>query len=87
MQTFLRDGFLHLAGAVAEPTARECERRLWTETGYAPDDPTTWTDVTRWVLYRDDEPFIEAVNSPVSRCKCTFRDTELLIRQLKRYKA
>lgn len=65
VQTFLRDGFLHLAGAVAEPVARECERRLWAETGYDPDDPTTWTEATRWVLYRDDEPFVEAVNSPV----------------------
>lgn len=65
VRAFLRDGFLHLAGAVAEPIARECERRLWAETGYDPDDPTTWTEATRWVLYRDDEPFVEAVNSPV----------------------
>jgi hypothetical protein len=62
VQTFLRDGFLHPTGAAAEPIARECERRLWTETGY---DPTTWTEATRWVLYRDDEPFVEAVNSAV----------------------
>jgi hypothetical protein len=65
VEGFLRDGFLHLAGAVAEPIARECERRLWTETGYDPDDSTTWTEPTRWVLYRGDEPFVEAVNSPV----------------------
>ncbi len=65
VQTFLRDGFLHLAGAVAEPVARECERRLWAETGYDPHDPATWIEATRWVLYRDDGPFVEAVNSPV----------------------
>jgi hypothetical protein len=63
VQRFLRDGFLHLVGAVAEPVARECERRLWVETGYDPDDPTTWVEATRWVLYRDDAPFVEAVNS------------------------
>lgn len=63
VDTFLRDGFVHLAGAVPEPVARECERLLWTETGYDPDDSTTWTRATRWVLHRDDEPFVEAVNS------------------------
>lgn len=65
VRMFLGDGFLRLPGAVAEPVARECERRLWAEIGYDPADPTTWTEATRWVLYRDDEPFVEAVNSPV----------------------
>ncbi|ALL85962.1 hypothetical protein AD017_33095 (plasmid) [Pseudonocardia sp. EC080619-01] len=61
---FVRDGFVHLPGAVPEPVARACERLLWEETGYDPDDPMTWVSSTHWVLYRDDEPFVNAVNSP-----------------------
>lgn len=35
VQGFLRDGFLHLAGAVAEPVGRGCERRPWVAAGVA----------------------------------------------------
>lgn len=63
-QTFLRDGFVHLPEAVPQSVARECEKLLWDEAGYDPADPTTWTDPVHWVLYRDDEPFVRAINSP-----------------------
>lgn len=61
---FVRDGFVRLPGALPESLARTCERLLWAETGYDPADPGTWVSPTHWVLYRADEPFVDAVNSP-----------------------
>ncbi|MEU2927000.1 phytanoyl-CoA dioxygenase family protein [Streptomyces sp. NPDC007251] len=62
---FLTDGFVKIEGAVPAAVARECAGLLWRETGYAPDDPGSWKDPVVWVGDMAQEPFDEAVNSPV----------------------
>ncbi|KAA6457931.1 phytanoyl-CoA dioxygenase family protein [Acidobacteria bacterium AB60] len=64
-EQFLRDGFVRIEEAFSTDTAAAAREILWRATGCDPDDKTTWT---RPVVRLGDfaqEPFRQAVNSPV----------------------
>jgi hypothetical protein len=63
-ERFLEDGFVKIEGAFPPRVAEGCARLLWQETGYAPDDPTTWKDPVYWVEAMAQGPFAAAANSP-----------------------
>lgn len=65
VERFLRDGFVKVAGAFAQSTARECTSLLWERTGCDPHDPATWTEPVHWVGDMAQEPFVAAANTPV----------------------
>jgi hypothetical protein len=64
VEDFLRDGFVRIEGAFDARTARECADLLWRETGFARDDPATWTQPVRWVGDMPQPPFAAAVDTP-----------------------
>ncbi|MER5466172.1 phytanoyl-CoA dioxygenase [Streptomyces sp. NPDC002668] len=64
-ERFETDGFVKLEGAFPASVAQECADLLWAETGCDPGDPATWTRPVHWVWGMAQEPFIQAVNTPV----------------------
>ncbi|WP_035306615.1 phytanoyl-CoA dioxygenase family protein [Actinokineospora inagensis] len=62
---FTADGFLKLDQAVPADVAQECARLLWAEIPAEPDDPATWTEPVHWVAGMGQEPFAQAINTPV----------------------
>ncbi|MET7487903.1 phytanoyl-CoA dioxygenase family protein [Streptomyces sp. NPDC005538] len=65
VERFLEDGFVKIEGAFPPRVAEDCARLLWRETGYDPDDPSTWKDPVVWIPGLGQGPFAAAVNSPV----------------------
>lgn len=62
---FVQDGFVRLDNAFPRRLADEGRAILWRDTGCDPNDSKTWTrPVVRLGYYRQ-EPFREAVNTPV----------------------
>jgi hypothetical protein len=64
-EQFLRQGFVKIENAFPSETAAEARAILWNATGCDPSDKTTWT---RAVIRLGDfaqEPFRQAVNTPV----------------------
>jgi hypothetical protein len=49
IETFVRDGFVVIRGAVDRATIDECRVELWDAIPESPDDPSTWTEPVRWV--------------------------------------
>lgn len=64
---FVRDGFVRLDDAFPRHLAEEGRAILWRDTGCDPDDSTTWTRPVVRLGYYGQEPFREAVNTPVVR--------------------
>ncbi|WP_370150123.1 phytanoyl-CoA dioxygenase family protein [Streptacidiphilus sp. EB129] len=59
------DGFVRIEGAFSRETAEQCVDRMWPDTGFDRDDPSTWTaPVVRLPGYTD-EPFRRAASMPV----------------------
>ncbi|GGF24105.1 phytanoyl-CoA dioxygenase family protein [Williamsia phyllosphaerae] len=56
IETFVRDGFVAVRGAVDRPTIDECRRQLWDLVSEDPTDPNTWTEPVR----RMDSPITPA---------------------------
>lgn len=61
--TFVRDGFVHLPGAVPRSTALRCQAELWRASGCDPQDPTTWTEPVVRVPNLSTPPFVEAATT------------------------
>lgn len=64
-EQFLFEGFVKLENAFSQETATEGRAILWSATGCDPEDKSTWT---RPVIRLGDfpqEPFRQAVNSPI----------------------
>jgi len=65
IQQFIQDGFIRLDNAFPREVADAGREILWRETRCDPHDPTTWTrPVIRLGGYAD-EPFRQAVNTPL----------------------
>jgi len=63
LEQFVEQGFVRVDGAFSRMTAEQGRAILWRDTGFDPDDATTWTQpVIRLGLYADP-PFLEAVNT------------------------
>jgi hypothetical protein len=60
---FVERGFVRIAGAFARATAERCREILWSAIGCDEHNPATWTAPVVRVGYRDDPPFVEAVNA------------------------
>ena len=65
VEQFIADGFTRLEGAFQKALADEGRAILWRDTGCDPEDPSTWVrPVVRLGDY-GQEPFRNAVNSPL----------------------
>jgi Phytanoyl-CoA dioxygenase (PhyH) len=65
IERFITDGFTRLDGAFPKELADEGRAILWRDTGCDPQDPSTWVlPVVRLGDYRQ-EPFRQAVNTPI----------------------
>ena len=64
IETFVRDGFVVLRGAVDRATIDECRAELWDAIPESPDDPSTWTEAVRWVDSPMTPVFARAAASP-----------------------
>jgi len=65
IESFIAEGFLRLDGAFSRQLADAGRAILWRDTGCDPHDPSTWTrPVVRLGDY-GQEPFREAVNTPL----------------------
>ncbi len=62
---FIRDGFVRIDNAFSSETAAAGREILWRDTGCDPNDRTTWTKPVIRLWDCPQEPFREAVNSPV----------------------
>ncbi|KQR96123.1 hypothetical protein ASG12_18060 [Williamsia sp. Leaf354] len=49
LETFARDGYVAIRGAVDRETIDDCRAQLWDLLDESPDDPTTWTEPVRRV--------------------------------------
>ncbi|WP_129838712.1 phytanoyl-CoA dioxygenase family protein [Streptomyces sp. RFCAC02] len=65
VETFVRDGFVHLPGAVPADLVDACRAELWHATGCDPDDPATWTEPVVRLGGFATPPFRAAANMPV----------------------
>ncbi len=62
---FIHQGFIRIDNAFSPAIAQEARNILWNDTGYDPNDKTTWTKpVVRLGMY-SQEPFIKAANTEV----------------------
>jgi len=65
IEQFVRDGFVRLDNAFPRRLADEGRAILWRDTGCDPNDRKTWTRPVVRLGYYGQEPFRQAVNTPV----------------------
>lgn len=65
VRQFIRDGFIRLDNAFPRELADEGRKILWRDTGCDPDDPQTWTQPVIRLGGYAQEPFCQAVNTPL----------------------
>ncbi|GAA2065385.1 phytanoyl-CoA dioxygenase family protein [Williamsia deligens] len=64
IETFVRDGFVVLRGAVDRATIDQCRAELWDTIPESPDDPSTWIEPVRWTNSPMTPAFARAARSP-----------------------
>lgn len=62
---FIKDGYVKLENSFSAELAEAGRQLLWKDTGYKPDDPTTWTQPVIRLGDYGQEPFRKAVNTPL----------------------
>lgn len=65
VRRFIEDGFVRLNRAFSRELADDGRKILWRDTGCDPDDPSTWTKPVIRLGGYDQEPFRQAVNTPL----------------------
>jgi len=65
VQQFIQDGFVRIDRAFPRELADAGRAILWRDLPCDPDDPATWTQPVIRLGYYDQEPFKEAVSTPV----------------------
>jgi hypothetical protein len=65
IRQFIQDGFVRIDRAFPRQLADQGRAILWQDTGCDPDDPTTWTRPVIRLGHYGQEPFKQAVNTPV----------------------
>ncbi len=63
IETFVRDGVVHLPGAVPQEVALACRDELWRASGCEPDDPATWTEPVVRIPSMSTPPFVAAARA------------------------
>ncbi|MEV4256145.1 phytanoyl-CoA dioxygenase family protein [Spirillospora sp. NPDC049652] len=64
VESFIRDGFVHVPEAFPRAVADEGRALLWEMAGCSPDDPSTWTQPVLRLYDQGQPPFREAAQSP-----------------------
>lgn len=62
---FVTEGFVRIEHAFSSELAKECRDILWRDLGCDPQDPSTWTKPVIRLGDYPQEPFCQAVNTPV----------------------
>jgi hypothetical protein len=70
VESFVRDGFVKLPGAVPGCVVDACAGLLWEAIGLDPQDPSTWAEPVYWVGGMSQPPFVQAMNSMVVLKAC-----------------
>ena len=65
IEQFIQDGFVRIDRAFPRELAEQGRVILWRDLPCDPDDPATWTQPVIRLGYYNDEPFRQAVNSPL----------------------
>lgn len=65
VQEFITNGFIRIDQAFPKHLADEGREILWRDTGCSPDNPETWTQAVIRLGDYAQEPFREAVNTPL----------------------
>lgn len=65
VQQFITQGFVKIDNAFSREVADEGRAILWRETGCDPENPATWTRPVIRLGIHGEEPFRQAVNTPV----------------------
>jgi Phytanoyl-CoA dioxygenase (PhyH) len=65
LQQFIQDGFVRLDSAFPRELAEQARAILWRDLPCDPNDPASWTRPVVRLGHYGDEPFRQAVNSPV----------------------
>ncbi len=65
VRRFIEDGFVRLDHAFGRELADQGRRILWRDTGCDPDNPGTWTKPVIRLWDYPQEPFRQAVNTPL----------------------
>ncbi|GAA1460971.1 phytanoyl-CoA dioxygenase family protein [Williamsia maris] len=63
IETFVRDGYVAVRGAVDRASIEECRRQLWDLMPEDPSDPSTWTEPVRRIDSPVTAPFMRAAQS------------------------
>jgi Phytanoyl-CoA dioxygenase (PhyH) len=61
---FIEQGYTRLDQAFPRNLADRCREILWQDAGCDPADPSTWTKPVVWLWAYDQEPFVQAANTP-----------------------
>jgi len=64
IESFMRDGFVTIPGAVPDHVVDACVDLLWKEIGLDRENPSTWAEPICWVGGMSQPPFIQAMHSP-----------------------
>ena len=62
---FIKEGFIRIDNAFPASMAAEVRTILWRETGFDPDDPSSWKQPVVRLGYYTQEPFVAAANTPL----------------------
>ena len=65
IEQFVERGFVRLHRAFSRDVASRGREILWKDTGCDPADRSTWTRPVVWLWDYDQEPFCQAVNTPL----------------------
>jgi hypothetical protein len=64
VEKFIQEGFVRIEQAFDRALAEECRAILWSQVGFAPDDPSSWTKPVVRLGQFADPPFRAAANTP-----------------------
>ena len=65
IRQFIQDGFVRIDRAFPRELAEQGRAILWQDSGCDPDDPATWIRPVIRLGHYGQEPFKQAVNTPV----------------------
>jgi hypothetical protein len=68
IEQFIERGYVRLDQAFPRDLVDRGREILWKDTGCDPANPSTWTKPVVWLQDYDQEPFRQAVNTPLLHC-------------------
>jgi hypothetical protein len=64
IEQFITNGYVPIEQAFPRELADKCREILWADTGCDPAAQSTWKKPVVWLGYYDQEPFVQAANTP-----------------------